>query len=391
MVSWSGNTNRCAANECLTYQGSAWLYALFCVFAFTAFGLLFLSHGRPLGHRAFHFIATAILLITALTYWIMASNLGYAVIGTEFSRGGTLGGPTRAIFYARYIDWVLTTPLLLLLLLLGTGFSLSRIFFVLFIDVFMIICGLIGALTASRYKWGLFSFGVAAAFYIWWTLIHPGRASAFRLGNDYGKAYSGSAIFLLIIWFIYPIIWAVSDGGNVIPITSEMIAVSLLTILALPVPSVLYHLYRIEGLEYDRFGFVSGKYTDDPAYAGAHPRSDVAMAQSGAGVPQPSVPAQAPAAGGTGGATLPAGQTTARSDLGSGRRWGRKHPKGEEAGISPPASPTAAAAPAEVGGGPAAGLPAGAGGGGAPPDASPDASVETPPRRPGSPGLVGSA
>ncbi|GAA5866004.1 hypothetical protein JCM1840_003371 [Sporobolomyces johnsonii] len=380
MVSWSGNTNRCAANECLTYQGSAWLYALFCVFAFTAFGLLFLSHARPLGHRAFHFIAAATLLITALTYWIMASNLGYAVIGTEFSRGGTLGGPTRAIFYARYIDWVLTTPLLLLLLLLGTGFSLSRIFFVLFIDVFMIICGLIGALTASRYKWALFSFGVAAALYIWWTLIHPGRASAFRLGNDYGKAFSGSAIFLLIIWFIYPIIWAVSDGGNVIPITSEMIAFGILDLCA-KIGFVLYHLYRIEGLEYDRFGFVSGKYTDDPAYAGAHPRSDVAMTQ-------PSVPPQAPAAGGTGGATIPAGQTTTS---GGGRRWGRKHPKGEEAGISPPASPTAAAAPAEVGGGSAAGLPVGAGGGGAPPDASPDASVETPPRRPGSPGLVGSA
>ncbi|GAA5941579.1 hypothetical protein JCM1841_002005 [Sporobolomyces salmonicolor] len=384
MSSWSGDVNRCTANECLTRQGSDWLWALFCVFALTGFGLLFLSHARPLGHRAFHFIAAAILFITALTYWIMASNLGYAVIGTEFSRSGTLTGPTRAIFYARYIDWVLTTPLLLLLLLLATGFSLSRIFFVLFMDIFMIICGLIGALTASRYKWGLFSFGVAAAIYIWWTLIHPGRASAFRLGNNYGSGYSRSALFLLIIWFIYPIIWAVSDGGNVISVTSEMIAFGILDLCA-KIGFVLSHLYAIEGLDYERFGFASSKYSDDPAYPGAQTRN-LAMTQSGAGVP----PSAAPAPSSPAGQPTPTATATTGSALGAGRRWRRKQPKGDEAGMSPPASPTAAAAPppppppppASAGAGPGGGPPpsALAGGGGA--------GAGAPPPRPGSPGLV---
>lgn len=36
--------------------------------------------------------------------------------------------PTRAVYYARYIDWVITTPLLLLELLLSTGLPLTELF-----------------------------------------------------------------------------------------------------------------------------------------------------------------------------------------------------------------------------------------------------------------------
>lgn len=85
---------------------------------------------------------------------------------------------TRDIWYARYIDWVITTPLLLLELLLGTGLPTSDILFTVFMDVsttlstvlitrslfadrflsrqqeVMIITGLIGSLVVSSYKWG---------------------------------------------------------------------------------------------------------------------------------------------------------------------------------------------------------------------------------------------
>ena len=80
----------------------------------------------------------------------------------EYIRGGTLGqnwvdvgvlNPTRAVFYARYIDWTITTPLLLLELLLTTGLPLTEIFSTIFMDELMIITGLIGALVASEYKW----------------------------------------------------------------------------------------------------------------------------------------------------------------------------------------------------------------------------------------------
>jgi bacteriorhodopsin len=92
----------------------------------------------------------------------MASNLGKAPVLVEFyrTRGDLYSGPAadayRSIWYARYIDWTVTTPLLLLDLLLVTGLPSGDIFFVLFMDVLMIVGGLIGALVPSVYKWGYF-------------------------------------------------------------------------------------------------------------------------------------------------------------------------------------------------------------------------------------------
>lgn len=63
--------------------------------------------------------------------------------------------------YVRYIDWTITTPLLLLELLLGTGLPLSDIITVVFMDLVMIVTGLIGSLVTSSYKWGFFVFGVS--------------------------------------------------------------------------------------------------------------------------------------------------------------------------------------------------------------------------------------
>lgn len=80
----------------------------------------------------------------------MASNLGGTPVRVEFN--GDREGLTRAIWYVRYIDWVITTPALLLELVLATGLPLSDIFALMFFDEVMIVTGLVGALVASSYK-----------------------------------------------------------------------------------------------------------------------------------------------------------------------------------------------------------------------------------------------
>ncbi len=54
---------------------------------------------------------------------------------------------------------VITTPLLLLDLLLTASMPWPTILWVILIDEFMIVVGLVGALVASRYKWAFFVFG----------------------------------------------------------------------------------------------------------------------------------------------------------------------------------------------------------------------------------------
>ena len=60
--------------------------------------------------------------------------------------------------------------------------------------------------------------------WIFWVLFVPARKSASHLGTDYHRAYTSSAIVLCTLWTVYPVVWGVADGGNVITPTSEMVA-----------------------------------------------------------------------------------------------------------------------------------------------------------------------
>lgn len=83
-----------------------------------------------------------ILFTASVAYFTLASDLGAVAIFVEFVRyegdlftNEAIRPYTRSIWYVRYIDWTITTPLLLLELLLGTGLPLSDIILVIFFDV----------------------------------------------------------------------------------------------------------------------------------------------------------------------------------------------------------------------------------------------------------------
>jgi bacteriorhodopsin len=69
--------------------------------------------------------------------------------------------------FARYIQWFINFPLLIILLLYTSGFALADILTTAFFCWVVVVCGLCGALTPTSYKWGFFVLGCAALFYIW--------------------------------------------------------------------------------------------------------------------------------------------------------------------------------------------------------------------------------
>jgi len=82
--------------------------------AFSTLCFIGLSFRVERPKRIFHYITAAITMVAAIAYFTMASNLGYAAIPVEFQRSNpVVAGPpgaTREIFYVRYIDWFVTTP-----------------------------------------------------------------------------------------------------------------------------------------------------------------------------------------------------------------------------------------------------------------------------------------
>jgi bacteriorhodopsin len=166
----------------------------------------------------------------------MGSNLGWTPIDVEWLRSNPMvAGRNRQVFYARYIDWVITTPLLLLDLLLTAGMPWPTILWVIGIDEIMIVTGLIGALVKSRYKWGFYAFGCAAMFYIFYELAFTARRHALHLGRDVHRCFVTCGVLTLVLWLAYPICWGLSEGGNVISPDGESIFYGVLDLLAKPV------------------------------------------------------------------------------------------------------------------------------------------------------------
>jgi len=226
------------ANLQITNHGSDWYYTVCAVMGATTLIIMGLAFRKPQTHRIFYYISAGITAVATISYFAMGSNLGQVPIQAEFIRPGSRwvrAAGTREIFYARYIDWAITTPLLLLALLLTAGVPTPTILITLFVDEIMIVCGLIGALTRTRYKWGFWTFGMAALFFIAYELLFDARRHANRLGGDPKKTFWICGVWLLLLWFLYPVSWGLSEGGNVIHPDSEAIFYGILDIMAKPV------------------------------------------------------------------------------------------------------------------------------------------------------------
>jgi bacteriorhodopsin len=95
----------------ITTHGSDAYWAVCAVMVVSTLVFIGMSFRVERSKRIFHYITAAITMVAAIAYFTMASNLGYAAISVEFRRSNHLvAGLTREIFYVRYIDWFVTTP-----------------------------------------------------------------------------------------------------------------------------------------------------------------------------------------------------------------------------------------------------------------------------------------
>jgi hypothetical protein len=86
--------------------------------------------------------------------------------------------------------------------------------------------------TDDASQWGYFAFGLACLFWIAYVILMSGRKHATALGPDVSKAYSTLGPYLIFLWFLYPVCWGLSEGGNVIAPNSEAIFYGILDIFS---------------------------------------------------------------------------------------------------------------------------------------------------------------
>jgi bacteriorhodopsin len=183
----------------------------------------------------FHWIYVAGMGIGALHFWTLSRNprgvppheylvaifipiwsgLAYMAMAIDQGKVEAAG---QVAHYARYIDWIVTTPLLLLALSWTAMQFIKKdwtlIGFLMSTQVIVVTTGLIADLSErdwARYLW--YICGVVAFLIVLWGIWNPLRAKTRSQGRELSDLYDKLLIYFTVLWVGYPIVWIIGPSG----------------------------------------------------------------------------------------------------------------------------------------------------------------------------------
>jgi len=261
-------TNPPAGDRALSQNGSDWLWAVMAVFALCFLIFFALIWAAKAGEKIFHYLFITALLVGSIVYFAQASDLGWSVVSQA---NHIARGPLRQIFWAKYVGWTVFFPVVIIALGLLSGVSWTTIFYEVILSWIWVISYLVGAYTRTTYKWGFFVFGTLAWMALAMHTLMDGSKNSRRL--DTAKHYTPLAGWVNLLWLLYPIAWALSDGSNYIGVTESFIWYGILDLLLIPVTAFAF-LFLSRSWDYNRLGLAFTQYGRVNTHPGHFPEKN---------------------------------------------------------------------------------------------------------------------
>jgi len=175
--------------------------------------LYFLSDGWGVEDRRRREFYVVILFATGtafVNYLAMAVGFGIATV--------ELGGRPTAIYWARYTDWIFTTPLLFIALGLLAGATRNQLALLVGLDGLMVVAGVLATLSTAT---GLYAgqplvwWGVSTAFLLGllYYLFGPLTARAEPLSAELRSTFGTLRNLVAVTWLCYPVWWLAGTNG----------------------------------------------------------------------------------------------------------------------------------------------------------------------------------
>jgi len=191
---------------------------------------LYLGMNRP-KNTLTHSIAFIIASVSAMTYYAMWTGMGVEFKTTDVS--------PRVIFWGRYIDMVVTVPLLLIQLALIAKADTSAMVSSTGNAILMVISYLVGAMNIAPFKYMWWFAGVVFAVLI--VVQLSGRYSAGL--SEVAKTLNTVGIAYIVV---YPLVWLLGSEGTASLGLSQEVAVLAILDLAAKVGFGLYFLLNFD-------------------------------------------------------------------------------------------------------------------------------------------------
>ena len=177
--------------------------------------------------KEFYIITTLIPGIAAASYLSMFFGFGLTEVSLETGR-------VVDVYWARYADWLFTTPLLLLDIGLLAGASNRDIGALVGLDAFMIVTGLAATLmkvVIARYAfWTISTIAMLLLLYFLFAVF---TEAASDLDEDAKGTFNVLRNLILVAWTLYPILWLIgTEGAGVVNLYVETLLFMILDVTA---------------------------------------------------------------------------------------------------------------------------------------------------------------
>ncbi len=190
--------------------------------------------------KKFYIVTIMIAAIAFVNYLAMATGFGVIDLAPFFE------GNEKVVYWARYTDWILTTPLLLYDLALLAGADSEDIAALVGLDVMMIVTGIIATLAIiplDPLASGLD--GIDAHRVVWWAIstafmivllyfLFGGLSDKVsQLDSETASTFNLLRILVVILWSAYPVWWLIgSEGLGILSLTIETAGFAALDLTA---------------------------------------------------------------------------------------------------------------------------------------------------------------
>ncbi|CAA2155128.1 hypothetical protein MBRA_00804 [Methylobacterium brachiatum] len=230
-----------------------WLWLGFVGMAAGAAAILFLAKRRTPAEEADGIIHGIVPIIAACSYFAMATGQGSIVLPA----GPDAAEAARQFYFARYIDWTFTTPLLLVGLSRTAMHSGMRrpavVWGLIGSDLIMIVTALaFGLSDVAAVKWTWFAISCGAFGAVFYGIFVQLREENDGERADVRTAFRRNAVFLTAVWCAYPVVLlAGQDGLGFLSPTLALAVIAILDLTAKVVYGILATMETTRAVDRD--------------------------------------------------------------------------------------------------------------------------------------------
>jgi bacteriorhodopsin len=185
--------------------------------------------------QEFYIVTILITAIAFCNYLAMALGFGLTTV--------SVGGEELPIYWARYTDWLFTTPLLLIDLGLLARANRNQLATLVSLDALMIGTGAVATLAGGNFLasgladgarrliwWGVSTgFLLVLLYFLFGTLSEQAN----ELGSDVGAKFAQLRNLIVVVWLVYPVWWLVgTEGLNLVSLGIETAGFMVLDLTA---------------------------------------------------------------------------------------------------------------------------------------------------------------